>query len=88
MSNGTLLLRLVTLGKTQGKEVEPSLTKSQVMDAKSIAATQPAMWWLASTTWLHTFGKRPDMVVTALNLLVGETKDPEGSARGYWKLNV
>jgi hypothetical protein len=44
------------------------------MDAKSIAATQPAMWWLASTTWLHTFGKRPDMVGTALNLLVGERK--------------
>jgi hypothetical protein len=32
--------------------------------------------------------KRPDAVITALNLLLNEQKVQEAPLRGYWKLNV
>jgi DNA-binding GntR family transcriptional regulator len=32
--------------------------------------------------------KRPDAVITALNLLLNERKVQEAPLRGYWKLNV
>ena len=32
--------------------------------------------------------KRPDVVITALNLLLGEQKVQRATLRGYWKLNV
>jgi hypothetical protein len=32
--------------------------------------------------------KRPDAVITALNLLLHEQKVQKASLRGYWKLNV
>jgi hypothetical protein len=34
------------------------------------------------------FRKRPDVVITALNLLLSEEKVQRASLRGYWKLNV
>jgi hypothetical protein len=34
------------------------------------------------------FRKRPDVVMTALNLLLSEQKVQRASLRGYWKLNV
>jgi hypothetical protein len=34
------------------------------------------------------FRKRPDVVITALNLLLNEQKVQKVSLRGYWKLNV
>ena len=32
--------------------------------------------------------KRPDVVATALNMLLGEHKVQRATLRGYWKLNV
>ena len=32
--------------------------------------------------------KRPDIVATALNLLLGEQKVQKAPLNGYWKLNV
>ena len=32
--------------------------------------------------------KRPDAVITALNLLLNEQKVQKAPLRGYWKLNV
>ena len=34
------------------------------------------------------FRKRPDVVITALNLLLSEQKVQRAPLRGYWKLNV
>jgi hypothetical protein len=34
------------------------------------------------------FRKRPDVVITALNLLLTEQKVQRAPLRGYWKLNV
>jgi hypothetical protein len=34
------------------------------------------------------FRKRPDVVITALNLLLSEQKVQKAPLRGYWKLNV
>jgi hypothetical protein len=34
------------------------------------------------------FRKRPDVVITALNLLLSEKKVQRAPLRGYWKLNV
>jgi hypothetical protein len=34
------------------------------------------------------FRKRPDIVITALNLLLSEKKVQRAPLRGYWKLNV
>ena len=34
------------------------------------------------------FRKRPDVVITALNLLLSEQKVERAPLRGYWKLNV
>ena len=34
------------------------------------------------------FRKRPDVVITALNLLLDEQKVQRAPLRGYWKLNV
>jgi hypothetical protein len=34
------------------------------------------------------FRKRPDVVITALNLLLNEQKVQRAPLRGYWKLNV
>ena len=34
------------------------------------------------------FRKRPDIVITALNLLLSEQKVQRAPLRGYWKLNV
>jgi uncharacterized membrane protein len=34
------------------------------------------------------FRKRPDVVITALNLLLSERKIQRAPLRGYWKLNV
>ena len=34
------------------------------------------------------FRRRPDVVITALNLLLSEQKVQKASLRGYWKLNV
>jgi hypothetical protein len=34
------------------------------------------------------FRKRPDVVITALNLLLSEQKAQKAPLRGYWKLNV
>ncbi len=34
------------------------------------------------------FRKRPDAVITALNLLLSEQKVQKAPLRGYWKLNV
>jgi hypothetical protein len=36
----------------------------------------------------EAFRKRPDVVITALNLLLNEQKVQKVSLRGYWKLNV
>jgi DNA-binding GntR family transcriptional regulator len=33
-------------------------------------------------------GKRPDAVVTALNLLLNEQKVQRATLNGYWKLNA
>ena len=34
------------------------------------------------------FRKRPDVVTTALNLLLSEQKVQRAPLRGYWKLNL
>jgi DNA-binding GntR family transcriptional regulator len=34
------------------------------------------------------FRKRPDVVITALNLLLNEQKVQRAPLRGYWKLNL
>ena len=34
------------------------------------------------------FRKQPDVVITALNLLLSEQKVQRAALRGYWKLNV
>jgi len=36
----------------------------------------------------EAFRKRPDVVITALNLLLNEQKVQRAPLRGYWKLNV
>ena len=74
--------------ETGKRNFEHSLIGFPPTVAKSINATQPATVVVSERDLAEQLRKHPDIVATALNLLLGEQRVQKAPLSGYWKLNV